>query len=404
MADFRVELEVIEMSGGGQRFAFAGHETFLVGRSAKAHLRLDEGDKLVSRHHFLVEINPPRCRLIDLKSNNGTFVNGVRVSTAELKDGDEIRAGQAWLRVSIAADEATVTHQDAIVDLSEAETKILDEATAGVPGYEIVRELGRGGMGVVYLARRTADGGEAALKMVHPAGNASRTQIARFLREASILGQLDHPNIVRFREMGEASGRPYFVMDYVPGANAGQLLKDQGPLPVKLAVRIVGQVLRGLEHAHERRFVHRDIKPANILIGAGDGKKVVKLADFGLARVYQASQLSGLTVSGDIGGTVSYLPPEQITNYRDVSPAADQYSAAATLYYLLTGKPVYDFATSPMQPLVLILQEDPVPIQTRRPDLPDDLAETIHRALMREPRHRFADVAAFRAELLTFAR
>lgn len=397
-----IELEVLAGTDVGRRFAFAGHETFLVGRSANAHLRLDDRDKHISRNHFLIEVNPPRCRVIDLKSNNGTHVNGTRIDTAELKDGDEIRAGQTRLRVHVALGTETVDYRpDTIVDLADA---VADETEAppSVPGYEIVRELGRGGMGTVHLARRLSDGLEVALKMVNNAGNASGAQIARFLREASILEQLDHPNIVRFLEMGEAHGRPFFAMDYVAGVSAAKLVKGKSPLPVKSAVRIVTQVLRGLEHAHERRFVHRDIKPGNILIGESEraeGKKIVKLADFGLARVYQASRLSGLTLHGDIGGTVAYMPPEQITNYREVSPAADQYSAAATLYFLLTGQPVYDFAASELEPLVLILQEDPIPIQDRRGDISDDLAETIHRGLMREPRHRFADVAAFREAL-----
>src|SRR5262245_37970153 len=162
-------------------------------------------------------------------------------------------------------------------------------------------------------------------------------------------------------------------MEYVPGVDAQKLVKQRGPLPVRTAVKLIGQALLALEYAHAKGFVHRDLKPANLLVTGDPRRRVVKLADFGLARVYQASQLSGLTLSGDMGGTVAFLPPEQITSYRDAQPAADQYAAAATLYYLLTAELLYDFKASKLPALAVILQEEPVPIRKRRPDLPAEL-------------------------------
>jgi serine/threonine-protein kinase len=411
----------------GLEFTFTGHDTFLVGRSKHAHFRLADKDKYFSRIHFLVEVNPPRCRLVDMGSRNGTHVNDQRVSAVELHDGDLIKAGHTFLRVGVQlppdeptaaaapgpATATTITFfpkpgsggaaDDAPVQLGPA------HAAAGtphppIPGYQLVRELGRGGMGVVFLAVRDADGSEVALKTIIPAVAANRAQVERFLREATILKQLDHPHIVAFREMGEANGMLYFAMDYVPGSDAGRLRKQHKRLPVRTAVRLICQALQGLEYAHAKGFVHRDIKPANLLVADEDGGKKVKLADFGLARLYQASQLSGLTLSGDVGGTTAFLPPEQITRYREAKPLADQYAAAATLYYLLTGKMVYDFAESSMQPLALILQEDPVPIAERGVELPDGLADVIHRALAREPKKRFPHVKAFRQALLPFGR
>jgi serine/threonine-protein kinase len=193
-------------------------------------------------------------------------------------------------------------------------------------------------------------------------------------------------------------------MEYVPGFDAARLLKEQGPLPVPLAIRLVSQRLQALEHAHEQGFVHRDIKPANILITEVNGKKLVKLADFGLARVYQTSQISGLTLTGDIGGTTKFMPPEQITHYREVKPPADQYAAAATLYNLLTGMHVYDFAGAGIEAIAMILDDEPVPIRQRRADLPQELADLIQQALAREPQDRFGDVKEFRQALLPFAR
>jgi serine/threonine-protein kinase len=224
-----------------------------------------------------------------------------------------------------------------------------------------------------------------------------------FLREAEVLRQLDHPHVVRFFEMGEAGGVLFFAMEYVPGTNAAKLLKEKGPLPAKTAVRLVCQALAGLDHAHRQRFVHRDVKPANLLIGGAAGKREVKLADFGLARVYQASQLSGLTATGEVRGTPAYMPPEQILSFREAKPPADVYSTAATLYHLVTGKYVHDFGSG-VPAFKLILDHDPVPVRDRGADVPAGLAAVIHRGLDRDPARRWPTAAAFRAALVPFGR
>lgn len=258
-------------------------------------------------------------------------------------------------------------------------------------------------MGVVYLALREADGALLAVKAVRPAVAGSGVQIERFLREARILEQLDHPHIVAFRATGESNGLLYFAMDIVRGTDASALRKTHGgPLSVARAVGLVCQMLEALAYAHARGFVHRDIKPANLLVEDRGGREVARLSDFGLARTYQASQMSGLTMRNDMGGTMAYMAPEQITHFREAKPPADQYSAAGTLYKLLTDRPVYDLPRQSSQQILMILQEDPVPILDRRPDLPPDLAAVIHRALAREPEARFPDVTAFRAALEPF--
>ena len=260
-------------------------------------------------------------------------------------------------------------------------------------------------MGIVYLAVREADGALLALKTIKPAVIGSEGQIERFLREARIHEQLEHPNIVAFRAMAEANGLFYFAMDFVQGPDASDLQKALGgPLPVARAVELTCQMLDGLAYAHARGFVHRDIKPANLLVETRNGREVARLTDFGLARTYQASRMSGLTMRGDMGGTMTYMAPEQITHFREAKPAADQYAAAASLYRLLTDQYIHDLPRPQAQQILKILQDDPVPILDRRPDLPPKLAEAIHRALAREPSDRFADVAAFRAALEPFRR
>jgi serine/threonine-protein kinase len=400
-----ISLTVIEGPHQGQVFSFGGHDTFLVGRSKQAHFRLPHKDKYFSRVHFLVEVNPPRCRVVDMDSRNGTYVNGQKVKTHDLKDGDLITAGRTVLRLAVQpgpAEEATIasaeTGRDALPTFPEQVPGPV-AATPSIAGYAVERELGRGGMGVVYLARRQADGVQVALKTVIPALAASGAPLERFFREATILRNLDHPNIVRCLEIGESNGRLFFAMEFVQGTDAGHLLKKNGPMPPRAGVGLISQLLKALEYAHAQQFVHRDIKPSNLLLTKGEHGGEVKLADFGLARVYQASQLSGLTMTGDVGGSAGFMPPEQITSYREAKPAADQYAAAATLYNLLTGKHVYDMPREIHKQFAQILNEPPVPILTRRSDLPPALAEVVHKALAREPEQRFADVAEFRRAL-----
>jgi hypothetical protein len=467
----QIRLTVIEGPHQGKTFTFEGHETFIVGRSKYAHFRLPVKDKYFSRNHFMAEINPPCCRLMDLGSTNGTFVNGKKVGAIDLKDGDLIKGGQTVIRVSIVGDDAGIPPDPepptlllrprpaavqpetntaprvgaprrsgsggdrripkrpprqvaavcracdapAVSPPSGADPalpllcpgcqELARNLAQPIAGYILVRELGRGGMGVVWLAVRTADGQRVALKTILPAMAGTEEQIGRFLREATILRELDHPHIVAFRDLGESSGQLYFAMDYVRGQNASQLLKaNGGPLPIGRAVGLICQLLEALEYAHARGFVHRDIKPANMLVAEQDGPEVVKLADFGLARVYQASRLSGLTMMGDVAGTMAYMAPEQITDLRNVKPPSDQYSAGATLYHLLTRKLIYDLPRDVHQQIPMILEKDPIPIRTRRPEIPEALAAIVHRTLAREPGARFADVGAMRRALVGFSR
>lgn len=436
-----ITLTVVEGPNGGLTFSFTEHSTFLVGRAPQAHFRLPENDRYFSRLHFLIEINPPLCRLVDLNSHNGTMVNGVRVPTADLKDGDLIQGGHTVIRVSLDTPLATdsppaasagtgdtpgATLTAAPIRRASAPTMALpgqvpvakpvstpvsnpvmanpvSDAPPLIPGYDLERELGRGGMGVVYQARCQADGSRAAIKTILPAVQPTEVMLARFLREVDILRELRHPHIVRFQQSGRAGDQLYFAMDFVPGKDAAGLLESQGPFAVNRAVRVLCQLLDALAYAHAKGFVHRDIKPANLLVTQEQGTEVAKLSDFGLARTYQASQLSGLTMTNRAGGTAAFMPPEQVLDFRTVKPAADQYAAAATLYQLLTGRFLYDGAPSPIDLMMKILKEQPVPVRTRCPKLPPGLAAAIDRALARNPEDRFPDVTAFRHALVVFA-
>ncbi len=459
-------LTVVEGPYCGQSFTFQRPDRFLVGRSPKAHFRLrPEGrkDLRVSRLHFLIEVNPPLCRLHDMGSRNKTYVNGQPVASCDLAHGDEIRVGHTTLRVAIS-EGATLRYaipwregtapepkrrpalQPWLAVQPRERTQACEAAPAvvlppsppplpsegacpccgrapaepgspicagcrqsalgqpqPVPGYLQLLLLGQGGMGVVSLALRLRDQLLVALKTIQPKGVSRPGEIERFLREAAILRELNHRRIVGFHEMGEACGLIWFAMDYVAGTDAARLLKERGPLPIKPALRIAIQLLQALNCTHKQKFVHRDVKPANVLLETREGRLSVKVADFGLGRIYQASQLSGVTLHNEIGGTLEFMPPEQITHFRDVLPAADQFSAAATLYTLLTGKFIRDLSGPLSRKVDQVLSKPPVPIRERQPKLPRELADVIHRALDLEPGRRYPSVADFSRALLPFA-
>lgn len=441
----RILLSVSEGPHRGRAFEFAAHETFLVGRGSEAHFRLPARDPYFSRLHFLVEVNPPLCRLLDMGSTNGTFVNGQQVTQADLRDGDCIGGGDTVIQVRIVDDPAAgpsprqhrpaetptaATGAAGVRDDSVASTIAESPPTAAsqpppvplplsgvtpprsvVPArplpaqigrFRIRRVLGRGGMGTVYLAYGD-DGAAVALKTIIPDVPCEPDDLQRFLREARILQDLRHPHIVSYLEQGEADGRLWFAMEFVSGRDAAALLKAEGPLPVRRATALVCQVLAALDFAHGRKFVHRDVKPENVLVTTVGRRDRAKLADFGLARVYHASRFSGLTLHGEMGGSLAYMAPEQLTNYRDAQPACDQFSAAATLYRLLTARYILDLPLALPERIAMILRAAPVPIRTRRADIPAALADAVHRALARTPADRFPSCAAFRQALLPFA-
>jgi serine/threonine-protein kinase len=249
-----------------------------------------------------------------------------------------------------------------------------------------------------------ADGRQVAVKTIKPAIAAGAVTVERFLREADILRRLNHRHIVAFRALGEVDGLLWFAMDLVPGTNAARLVAQEGPLDIARAIRLMLPVLGALTYAHAEGFVHRDIKPGNILITPQSVGEEARLADFGLARTYQASRLSGLTFAGALAGTPVYMAPEQILSLRDAKPPADQYSVAATLYFLLTGHAPYDPETNVHAQLVQVLENDPIPLLKRRPGLPHLLGAMIRRAMSRASEDRYPDVAAFAAALELYAK
>ncbi|OAI57915.1 hypothetical protein AYO47_00035 [Planctomyces sp. SCGC AG-212-M04] len=369
-----------------------------IGRGAECQLRF-ETDPEISRFHCRLEVNPPFCRMTDLGSRNGTYVNESRASESLLNNGDVFRCGRT--RISLEVIDAAGCDETLIKPMSPD-----FEVPDVLAGYSIVREIGRGGMGRVLLAKHRSTGRPAAIKILIPEFAAEAAGLAMFVREASVLSRLKHPRIVSVLDFGIQDHLPYLVLEYVPTLSIPDLLKQSSPNDrIRLACRITSLVLEGLDYAHTQGFVHRDIKPGNILAYRDPqlGKLHVKIADFGLAKSFQDAGMSGMTGSRETRGTIVYMSPEQVLDSRSVGPRGDIYSAGATLYHLLSGVPPFQARTFSAA-LSAVLNSAPTPVQNLAPHLPPKLVDVVHRALAREPEQRFASADEMREALQEFGK
>jgi serine/threonine protein kinase len=265
-----------------------------------------------------------------------------------------------------------------------------------VPGYDILGELGRGGMGVVYKARQVKANRIVALKMILSGAHADETDLARFRTEAEAIARLQHPHIVQVYEVGEHDGKPFFSLEFCAGGSLNDRL-DGTPLQPKEAAQLVETLARAMQAAHEKNVIHRDLKPANVLL-AEDGQ--LKISDFGLAK--KTDEGAGQTVSGSIVGTPSYMAPEQADGRsREVGPAADVYALGAILYELLTGRPPFKAAT-PLDTALQVIRDEPVPPRRLQPKTPTDLETICLKCLHKEPKRRYATARDLAEDLERF--
>jgi serine/threonine-protein kinase len=502
----------------GSVFTFAERTTCLVGRGEDCNPRLpnDEAHHTVSRHHCLLDLNPPEVRVWDFGSLNGTFVNGrligrrleqapgtmkTELPEVDLVDGDLLQVGGTVFLITVSApvrcftceaeipahqkaqaeripglglficpqcrgepgaNEPTIAQRPAarcagcggavvrgarrgemLCSACRAQPAALvrtllrtvgDGAAPGFHGYEVVRELGRGGMGLVYLVRQVATGELAALKVMLPAVAAEPWARERFLREVDNARALDHPNLVRLRDACFRHGAFFFTLDYCDGGSVAELIRQRGgKLPTDEALEIIDQVLAGLDYAHNaalpcpaqadgevRGLVHRDLKPGNIFL-TGPGREQrpqretqayprtvsrndkcrerrARIGDYGLAKAFDTAGLSGHTRTGDRGGTPEYMPRQQVVNFKYAQPAVDVWAAAASLYSMLTGTTPRDFPPD-RDHWRVVLETAAVPIRERQTAVPPRLAEVIDLALVDRPGLQFETAREFREAL-----
>ncbi len=434
----RVTLKVIAGPHTGRVFTFDQHETFLIGRSESAHFCLPE-DRFFSRHHCLLEIAPPQIFLRDLGSTNGTFVNGIRVDAVHLKSGDLIQGGETVLKVEVSveqpADQQPGAEEPAstipsVITVECLNCGIMAEAAASrpdsklsylcqdcrqrlrqnpqpIPNYQMIKVLGQGGMGSVMLARSVADGRVVAVKTLLPEVAVSEQSLKRFIREIEVAASLQHPHIVSYIEHGTHNGIVYLVTEYVRGMDASKLAKTKGGiLRYQEVVKIIEQTLSALHFAHALGFVHRDIKEQNILVDGTFPNYVAKLTDFGLAKSYKETGMSGVTMVGDVAGTIAYMPPEQVRDFKEVRPPSDIYAVGMTAYSLMTGAhPLNISPKAGISETVKAIFEKPlVPISSRSAEIPQSVAAVIERSLAKNVGERWVNAGEMRDALLRAAR
>jgi serine/threonine protein kinase/tetratricopeptide (TPR) repeat protein len=289
-----------------------------------------------------------------------------------------------------------------------------------LPGYEIRGELGRGGMGVVYLAHDRRLKRSVAIKLIRDGRSAGKRDLARFHTEAEAVARLQHSNIAQIYEVGEEGDGPYLVLEYLGGGSLEKQLAGK-PQPGRAAAGLVETLARAIQYAHERGIVHRDLKPANILLQMAEcrlridkeGKMtsglsaicnlqsvIPKIADFGLAKFRESGV--GATESGDVLGTASYLPPEQAQGRtKEIGPAADTYALGAILYEMLTGRPPFR-GESRVETILQVLTAEPVAPRILQPRVPRDLETICLKCLQKDPRQRYASALEMAEDLRRF--
>jgi predicted Ser/Thr protein kinase len=250
--------------------------------------------------------------------------------------------------------------------------------------YELLEEIARGGMGVVFKARQVSLDRTVALKMILAGQLASAADVQRFHAEAKAAANLKHPNIVAIHEVGQHDGQHFFSMDYIAGKSLAELIRAN-PLPAERAARYVRAIAEAIHYAHQQGTLHRDIKPSNVLIDTADRPHVT---DFGLAKRLRGD--AGLTMTGQVLGTPSYMPPEQAAGRPEqVGAASDVYSLGAMLYELLTGRPPFR-AESVFDTIMQVVNTEPVPPRLLNPKVPRELDTICVKCLEKDPRKRFA--------------
>lgn len=437
----KITLTILAGSKRGEVFPFDKHDTLLFGRMDDAHICLPD-DQQVSRHHFILEVNPPDARLRDLGSLNGTYVNKVKYGGREkhetpeegakrhypqvdLHEGDEIQVGQTVMRVGIEMSDSqarvrcprcgkdvtsevgsgragefvcAACRQQGEADPMQLLLELLRRAAVAepeveirIPNYEIKRKLGEGGMGAVYLVEHMKDKTQAALKVMLARIAVDTNKREEFQREMKAMRSLQHKHVVKFIENGAVGSIFYFLLEYCDGGCMYDLMKLRGGhLSIAEAGPLLLQALEGLAFVHAKGFVHRDLKPHNILLSGAGRQRVAKVADLGLAKNFEQAGLSGMTVTGSFAGSFPYMPREQVTEFKYFKPVSDVWAMGATFYHILTGKFPRNYRAK-QDPLEMVLSGAVIPIRQRDPGIPLPVANVIDRSLADDVTDRYQD-------------
>jgi eukaryotic-like serine/threonine-protein kinase len=373
----KITLSVTRGNLKGQHYLFEERTTCIIGRAEGCLPQLpdDPDHSTISRYHCLLDINPPNIRVRDFGSKNGTYVNGKKIGQRlpeqtpeegakmnfpeyDLQAGDTIKLSSTEFQVAIefaTEDRPTINVAKANVVYADVPKKpnflellnnLLKRAIAGdrnlvaIRGYEIVKLLGKGGFGEVYLARNEQTQEIVALKVMLPEIVAHQSAIDQFFREAQNTKMLSHTHIVELRDLGYSDGVFFLTMEYCDRGSVKDLMESQGGrLSIDKALEIIFQVLEALDYAHHaeipyvkladggvakgRGLVHRDLKPANIFLTKSGKKTIAKVGDYGLAKAFDLAGLSGQTLTGSKAGTPAFMPRQQVLNFKYAQPEVD---------------------------------------------------------------------------------
>jgi serine/threonine protein kinase len=441
----KITLTITQGTLSGKQYSFDSRSTCIIGRNHDCNLQLaNEIDMTISRYHCLLDINPPDIRVRDLGSLNGTFVNGKKIGqrkrnqTAQeglklnfpqydLQDGDEIKVGDILFKIAIEVEKLQpIKTANPVVEKVKPKNylniiqRLLDLAAQGeenlqsISCYKLVKSLGKGGLGEVFLAENNKLRKFVAIKLMSPAVVAQEEGINKFLKEAENTKCLEHPHVVEMLDYGFAEETFFFIMEYCEGGNVWDLMQRSGwRLPTDVAVDIIIQVLDGLIYAHQvevpnvklpngtlgkgKGLVHRDLNPYNILITYINDKIVVKIGDYGLEKAFDLAGLSGQTLTENQMGTPAFIPRQQVLDFQNSLPEVDIWATAACLYNMITGYFPRDFTGDPW---LAVLQNDPVPVLQRNKNIPKKLAEVIDLALVEKPQITFQSAEEFKQALI----
>ncbi len=410
-------LKCIEGLPSGEILTLQRGHCVTLGRSPAAEHRIP--DEHLSRLHCALDFSGDVCRVVDLRSRNGVYLNGARIEVGELQPADRIALGQEvfvatyvnsleeeprFERRTTEPVQETEPHCErckceiSLATFAEGEVKekdgrflcpdcgsITDFDQDVFEGFQILERIGSGSVGLVYRARQLFMDRIVALKILRLREGISQKSVMRFLREAKMISQLSHPHIIEIYDINEYHDGYYLVMEYFAGKNVQTILEDGGPLGLEDVVNIAIQITTALKFAYEKKIVHRDLKPANILYSQ---ERIAKLMDFGLAKSLGMSSWYAITKEGEGLGTPCYMPPEQVRDARNADQRSDIYSLGATLYHMLTGQfPIQ--ARNYNEFISFILEREPTPIETLNPNVPPDLRAVVRKAMAKDPNDRY---------------
>lgn len=415
-----IYLKILQGSGMGQVLPIPQGNPVTLGRSASASYAFE--DPLLSRKHCAVEVRGDLCRIVDLQSRNGTFVNGQRVGAHLIRLGDRVKIGNLLMEVSPSAASAApqaqfhgggrpaltqgITHCQVCSQPfgreggRELRGKLLcltccdryDVEEDLVDGFKILERREVTSFGVSYLAQQLLMERTVILKTIQNGPDTDDKALRRFMREAKTGGRLTHPNIVELYDVNEQDGMYYIVTEYLDGQSLEKILLDRPgqPLPAADVLKVMYQIADALAYAHGQSIIHRDVRPANILIRGHD--HVAKLQGFTLAKNLERAGMSVITADGESLGTPYYMAPEQVRSAKTADARSDIYGWAATTYHCLSGRIPLE-ARSYGEFIDKVFTQDPPRLDAFVPNLPASLVAMVAQCLRRSPDERYADLS-----------